>query len=342
MSLSNPAAAAVPFATAAVDSGVRELAIRRLRRPEDYPAMNAIANAVRAQLGDPFTTTDQQMAAYYDGADRFDPDRDVAVFELDDRIVGYARTGLNLHGSGLRVYEIVPFLDVEADTTAIFPVMLSTMEAHARLLATADAPGDTALETFGGDEAPERERLILAAGFEPIRHGYTMVRPHVDDIPDSELPAGLEIRPVRPEHLRQIYDAAVDAFRDAWGFVEPTEGEYEHYLTDPLESQTELWKVAWDGDEVAGQVRSFISEIENEQYGRRRGYTEAISVGRPWRRRGVARALIAASIKELRDRGMTEVALGVDTENVTGALALYESCGYQSVSRSTIYRKPIQ
>src|SRR5258706_16411175 len=99
--------------------------------------------------------------------------------------------------------------------------------------------------------------------------------------------------------------------------------------------------MAWEGDEVEGQVRTFITAEENEQMHRARGYTEFISVRRPWRRRGLARALIAASFPLLRARGMTEAALGVDTENVTGALRVYEGCGFVPVSRSTVYRKPL-
>ena len=92
-----------------------------------------------------------------------------------------------------------------------------------------------------------------------------MIRPHLDDLPDAPLPAGLEIREVKPEHLRQIWDAATEAFRDEWGFVEPTDEDYERYLTDPVESDTSLWRIAWDGDEVAGQVRSYINPVENER-----------------------------------------------------------------------------
>jgi ribosomal protein S18 acetylase RimI-like enzyme len=38
---------------------------------------------------------------------------------------------------------------------------------------------------------------------------------------------------------------------------------------------------------------------------------------------------------------MTEGALGVDTENRTGALRLYESCGFVAVTRDALYRKPL-
>jgi ribosomal protein S18 acetylase RimI-like enzyme len=328
------------FPTAPADPPVRGLVIRRLRRPADYPAMNAIANAAREAMGDSFMTTDDQMREYYESATRFDVARDVAILELDGRIIGYVRGGRNDEGSGRHVYEIVPFLDPTVDPELIYPLMLGLMETHLRSLAAADPAREKVLGTFGGDSAPRLEALAVAAGFVPVRHGYSMVRPHVDDLPDSDLPEGLEIRPVRPEHLRPIWDAAVEAFRDAWGFVEPTEDDYQHYLTDRLDSQTDLWQIAWDGDEVAGQVRAFINEFENEQVGRKRGYTESISVRRPWRRRGLARALIGASIRQLRERGMTETALGVDTENVTGALRLYESCGYVPVARSSALEKP--
>ena len=86
-------------------------------------------------------------------------------------------------------------------------------------------------------------------------------------------------------------------------------------------------------------VLNYVDRAENEAYNRKRGYTETICVRRPWRRRGVARALIARSLRELRDLGMTEAALGVDAQNPSGALRLYEGMGFRPVKRHTAYRK---
>lgn len=119
-----------------------------------------------------------------------------------------------------------------------------------------------------------------------------------------------------------------------WGYAEPTAANYEEWLEDPVAMMADLWQIAWDGDEVAGQVRSFINHQENADQGRRRGYTESISVRRPWRRRGLAQALIVNSLRILKERGMTEAALGVDTENTSGALRLYERCGFRPVVSS--------
>jgi mycothiol synthase len=88
-------------------------------------------------------------------------------------------------------------------------------------------------------------------------------------------------------------------------------------------------------------VKSFTDTAQNEKHGRKRGYTEAISTARRWRRRGVAKALIVESIRELAKRGMTEVALGVHTENPNGAYDLYAGLGYEVVMTWTTYRRPL-
>lgn len=80
---------------------------------------------------------------------------------------------------------------------------------------------------------------------------------------------------------------------------------------------------------------------ENEEFHRKRGHVELISVKRPWRGKGIAKALIARSLKLLKSQGMTEAALGVDAENPSGALQLYEKMGFKVVKRGGIYRKPL-
>jgi ribosomal protein S18 acetylase RimI-like enzyme len=309
--------------------------------PDDMAPMNDIANAVRRSQDDDFYTTVEQMQQFYVDPPGSDPARDVAIAEIDGRIVGYGRAAWHQESDGPRIYEVLTFVDPMVAGNEVFMAMVDALETRLRIIAAEHPPGEKLFETFGGDSAAEREALILGLGYEPVRHGYAMLRPSVDDLPDAPLPAGVEIREVLPEHLPVIWAADQEAFSDAWGFAPATEGDYQRFLTDPVMSDTSLWRIAWDGTEVAGQVRAYISAEENERFGRKRGYTEHISVRRPWRRRGLARALIAASFPLLRARGMTEAGLGVDTENVSGALSVYENCGFRPISRSTIYRKPL-
>ncbi len=202
-----------------------------------------------------------------------------------------------------------------------------------------DAP-EKLFETWLNDKNVAATTLIRGVGFEPITYAATMVRPTVDDLPDHRLPEGVEIRPVREEDMRTIWEADVEAFRDHWGFSEQTEEAYQRFMAFPYNDPT-LWKIAWDDEGVAGQVKSFIDTAQNDEYGRKRGWTEAISTSRRWRRKGVAKALIVESIRELASRGMTEVALGVHTENPNGAFDLYAGLGYEVVRTWTTYRKPV-
>jgi ribosomal protein S18 acetylase RimI-like enzyme len=303
--------------------------------------MNAVANAIREAEGDTFYTTDEQFSQFYENLSRCDPATDVAIAEVDGRIAGYGRAAWREELDGTRIYEVIPFVDPNVAGEDVFRAMLGAIEARATAIAAGHPPGPKLLETFGGDLAPARDALLRAAGYDAIRFFYSMVRPSVDDLPNAPLPPGLEIREVQPEHLPTIWAADQEAFRDHWGYAPATDADYQLFLNDPVMNDTSLWRIAWDGDEVAGQVRSYISAEENERTGRLRGYTEHISVRRPWRRRGLARALIAASFPLLRERGMTDAALGVDTENTSGALRVYESCGFRPVSRSATYRKPI-
>jgi mycothiol synthase len=185
--------------------------------------------------------------------------------------------------------------------------------------------------------------MLEKTGYQPVRYGFDMVRPDLENIPDTPLPEGLEVRPVLPEHYRAIWEADTEAFRDHWGFVEPGEEDYQAWLADKTFFQPELWQVAWDiaTDQVAGQVRTFIDHEQNQLYHRQRGYTEFISVRRAYRRRGLARALIARSLRAQKQAGMTESALAVDSENLSGATRVYEDCGFRVVKRNTVYRKPL-
>lgn len=315
------------------------LVLRHLIAPDDFPEMNAIANAIRVAEGTAFWTTDEQFARFYANPPGSNPATDVVVVEIEGRIAGYGRAASHEEVAGIRIYEVIPFVDPRLAGQELFVAMLEALEARCRAMAAEDPAGEKWLETFGADLAPERETLIADAGYEAVRYFYSMVRPTLEDLADAPLPAGLEIREVLPEHLPAIWAAHVEAFRGEWGFTEPTAQAYEDFRTDPVTSDTSLWRIAWHGEEVAGQVRSFINAEENERLGRLRGYTEHISVRSPWRRRGLARALIGASFPLLRAREMTEAALGVDTENPSGALRVYEACGFRPVSRTSTWRK---
>ena len=187
-----------------------------------------------------------------------------------------------------------------------------------------------------------RAAMLAKAGYHAERHFFEMVRPTLDAITDFSMPPGLEIRPVQPGHLRKIWDAHMLAFRTHWGHTESSEADYQQWLKTKAQTP-ELWQIAWDTstDEVAGQVKAFIDESYNKHHSRKRGWTEFISVGERWRKRGLARALIAKSLRAQAAVGMQDSGLGVDGENLDGATRVYQACGFIVTKRNCIYRKPL-
>lgn len=316
------------------------VAFRMSRGPEDYPHFARIITASAKGEGDDRVETPEGVASSYDHLDRCDPAQDLLVAEVDGRPVAYGRVWWDQEPDGPRVYRQNCFLDPAVGGRGIGGALFSWNEARAREIAGGHDAPEKVHEAWAKDSNAAATALIRAARYEPVTYDAEMVRPTVDDLPDHPLPDGVEIRPVTDDQLRSIWEASMEAFRDHWGYVEPTEVGYERFLGFTYHDPT-LWKVAWDDEGVAGQVRSFIDTAQNAEYGYRRGWTEFISTARRWRRRGLAKALIVESIRELAARGMTDVALGVHTENPNGAFALYSGLGYEVVGTWTTYRKPL-
>jgi ribosomal protein S18 acetylase RimI-like enzyme len=317
------------------------VAFRMFRGASDYPHFVRVINAWARAEGDERVETLEGIASGYDNLERCEPERDLLIAEVDGLPVGYSRVWWDDELDGARVFKFVCFLDPTFGRRGIGSALLAWNEA--RLREIADELDDVETRVFQAwvnDSNADATALLRTNGYEAAAFSAEMVRPSVDDLPDHRLPHGLEIRAVRDEHLRTIWEAEGEAFRDHWGYVEPSEAGYRQFLQRPY-TDPSLWKIAWDGEGVAGQVRSFIDTAENEEFGRARGWTEDISTARRWRRRGVAKALIVESIRELAARGMTEVALGVHTENPNGAFDLYAGLGYEVVGTWTTYRKPL-
>jgi mycothiol synthase len=89
-------------------------------------------------------------------------------------------------------------------------------------------------------------------------------------------------------------------------------------------------------------AQNTIYPDDNETFGRLRGWLDSVFVRRAWRRRGLGAALVARALVRLREAGMDEAMLGVDSDNPSGALGLYERAGFVVHRRSAAYRKPME
>ena len=328
--------------------GIQGLSFRRFRGESDYPNIHSIINSCKEVDVLEHTNTLEQVTLTYTHLHNCDPYQDMLFAEINGEAVAYTRGWWNTNGDGEWLGISLGWVKPGWRGLGIGRTLLGFIEQRlSQIAATQIETGQfpAAMPHFFTNDASEAEKaktaLLGQAGYVPVRYAFSMVRPNLENIPEAPLPPGLEVRLALPEHYRLIWEASNEAFRDHWCYIPEPEEEFQKSLEDPNRDPS-LWKVAWDGDQVAGMVLSFINAAENAEYNRKRGYTENISVRRPWRRRGLARALIVQSLYAIKERGMTEAALGVDTQNTSGALHLYESAGFRPVSRFTIYNKPME
>jgi mycothiol synthase len=319
-----------------------ELELRPFDAGRDFPPVVELISAANANARFDWFPSVAGLTVDWAPSPSFDPTRDAIVAERDGRFVGVARTSWRERESAA-VHRVEVWVHPDAQRQGIGRALLAWGEGRARAVA-GDASAHLAElpRRFSGvtDQANAAGVAFAAvSGYTPFRFHSEMRRDLAEPIPGAALPAGLEVRAVKPEHHRAIWLADAEAFRDHWDASVVHEEDFVRFFAHP-DIDTSLWHVAWDGDEIAGMVINGINRDENARIGLDIGWLDDVSTRRPWRGRGVASALIARSLATLRERGMKVAALSVDTENPTGALGVYERFGFRTIRTWTFFRKP--
>jgi hypothetical protein len=125
------------------------------------------------------------------------------------------------------------------------------------------------------------------AGYQAIRYEYDMVRPDLENIPDLPLPAGLEVRPVLPSTTARSSMPRTRPSCIIGAILSEPEESFQKMQVEPIFDPSCV--AAWDGDQIAGMVLSFINKAENEEFKMKRGYTKTSAscariASRGWRR----------------------------------------------------------
>lgn len=290
----------------------------------------ALAKMMRAEeialIGESDVTEDELLADWQ--LPRFRPERDAWLIEAPgDQTAGYAW-----------VWDEKPHVELFGDFN-VDPEDPRRQMVSAHLLARIVARSREHRAAAGGArvllgtpvEEGHAEKLDLLAGldFTQTRRFHRM---HIDlreGFDRPVWPGGIEVREFRRRRDEEaVHQAHEESFAEHFRFAPMRLDEWERHLYAHAGLDTELWLVAWDGAEVAGTCLAF----DNPD----RGYVDDLGVRRPWRGRGLGLALLLESFARLEARGQTEVVLGVDSENETGALALYQRAGMR-VAQSTLF-----
>ena len=256
-----------------------------------------------------------ELRQYWESPD-VDFDNDVLVAERPDgSLVGYADLGV--HGDHV-------WIDLRGLEREPLRALLGAIEERA----ASKKPDANFIGYTAGEDALVRE-LFESSGYEVVRHSFRMEIDLEDDPAEPEWPAGFTVRAMRKGEEERMYEAHMTSFADLWMFdPEPFE-IWRHWFVDDTAFDPSLWFLAEHGDALAGVALTRAAENEPGL-----GWVRVLGVMPEYRKQGLGQALLRHTFAEYTRRGFDRVGLGVDAENPTGAVRVYEHVGMRVVRRN--------
>jgi mycothiol synthase len=320
-----------------------ETTIRTLRR-EDFPGVVELlreADAVDHQ-DRVATVEDLERDLTYPG---YHPKSDTFVACEGGRVVGYCEQFLRgTDGPGESVFYTWGAVHPGWRRRGIGRRLLEASLGRAVERLPEVPEGRVHFHTSGSDKEPDRHILFERFGMAPVRTYVNLTRPIDGDLPPVELPDDYRLRPMDPERdVESVWRVDVAAFRDHWGFYGFPLEEFQAWMARPS-FRPELWTLAEEVStgQAAGIALCTIDPDWIEHIGRQEGWVNTLAVLREHRHRGLGTALLAHGLHLLRQGGMDYASLGADSENLTGAVRLYERLDFRVRRVQIAYRRTIR
>lgn len=315
---------------------------RALRR-EDLPALHALMlTAVEADGEDSVDTLEDLQTQFDDPWSNAGTDS-VAAFTTDGELIAFTRCFLAPEPyAEARCHTwtyLHPAHRAEALEDALFSWVVT--RAHQRLAAMQVAvPRFIQMGTV--DKLTRNLALAERHGFTPERYFYTMRRDLNAPIPETNVPAGFELTTFVAEKTRALHEAHEEAFSDHWGHEPEDFDEWKQFSLDSGGFRPDLTLLIWAKGELAAYSINRVHEEDNARNGKQEAWIGQLGARRAWRKRGLASALLCESMRRFKAAGFSTAALGVDAENPTGALGLYEGLGFEVKKRIIVFSKRVQ
>ncbi|HKD94365.1 MAG TPA: GNAT family N-acetyltransferase [Gaiellaceae bacterium] len=285
---------------------------------DDAPALAALISADEERLyGRPgrLTGPDIMMFVPYN--------KEAWVWEEDGGIVAGALFGIHGEAANIRGF-------VAKKGCGLGTEILERGEAFAR------TEGVNKLLTGAAEPDAEARALFESRGFREARRFYEMAIELTEEPTVPDLPDGLVVDELHDDEYEAFYEALNEAFAEHWEWhPKPYEEWLERRQGQHKDEQGPIWFVVRDGDELAAVTRNDLSLAGG-------GYVGAIGVRPAWRGKGLAKALLQRTFAEFWRRDTTRVTLDVDTENATGAVALYERVGMHVDTCGVAFEKALE
>lgn len=314
----------------------------RPARPDDAPALHQLINEIEQGDGLPMVTPLAEVEDWFDSPD-IAPELDTRVWDEDGRLVGYGVVDHSPSGERLERAILFGRTHPERRRRGVGRVLLEwQIERAEERLAATDPALPAYLIAWGFDFEHDTLDFLERRGFDRARFDHELLRP-LDGLPELVEIPGVRIEPwsaARSESARLAFNAS---FADHWGSTPRSPERWQHILAS-AGSRPDLSFVAVDettNDVVAFSWNGHYPE-DQEVTGRLDGWIESLGTVRSHRKRGLASALIVRSLHAFAGAGLDHAALGVDTENPSGAYGLYAGIGFEPMHTLVTMRRTVR
>lgn len=306
-------------------------------RPADLDAVHRLHRRAEEHDRIPIATPREEWEEWLD-TPHFDLAADTRLAEAQGEVVAWGRIWHQPSGAREERAYLLGAVDPAHRGRGIGSALLEWQIGRAGEILRAAAEGlPRFIRAQAYDYQHSAARLYQRHGLRPVRYNDELLRDLAEPLGPAAVP-GIEIVPweaARSEEARAVQN---DAFMDHWGATPRDRTAWEHDLA-AFGSRLDLSFLALERGAVVGVCRNAHFPDDEPVTGRRDGWIFSVSVLRSHRKRGIASALITASLAAFRTAGFTHSALGVDSENPTGAYSLYTRLGYRPMQRSVVYQR---
>jgi mycothiol synthase len=293
---------------------------------DDGDLVHGITGAAERADGVPYVTSaDEILERLVEPG--FDPAHDGRLALLDGEPAGVAMVRHSPSSERLEVAALDGCVHPSLRRRGVGTALLSWQIERGREVMSAYDGLPCHLRTYHFVEHTDAIALVERAGMTPVRWFDQLVRPLSVPL-DVVTPDGVTIvgwDPARQEEVRQARNAA---FADHWGSTVRTPESFAHWLAGST-TRLDISRLALQDDRVVGYSINEHFPDDAQVTGRVDGWIANLGVLRAARGRGVASALIGASVEAFRAAGFDHAMLDVDSANPSNAHELYRRLGFE-------------
>jgi len=207
---------------------------------------------------------------------------------------------------------------------------------HARTRTTGSGP--LRAIAYVDEHRTDQRSLYEDLGLQPLRWYADLTLKFRGRLPAHLDPPGIRIVPLNRKRFEAVRVAHNEAFADHWGSRPIDADSWAKQLVRPESRLSWSWvALAAETSEVVGYATNAAYEDDWAEQGFSEGWTDRLGVRPAWRGRGVAQALLTASLRSFAEAGLAGAGLGVDSDLQGRAFQLYTDLGYRAAHTVVMY-----